>query len=197
MVSGERVHLGFTGVGNGDLGSGLAGLGAFLLNCLDNVHAVNDFAEDNVLAVEPRGDDSSDEELRAVCVGSGVGHGQESRLGVLKVEVLVGKLGAVDRLATGTVTGGEVTTLQHELGDNTVERRPLVTEAGSTGAQVTEVLGGLGHYIVVELEGDAAERLAILGKVKEYVGHDSSSRREFASKGRLHRQQKREYTMRE
>lgn len=34
---------------------------------------------------------------------TGVGHGQQSRLGVLQLEVLVGKLLAVDGLATGTL----------------------------------------------------------------------------------------------
>ena len=41
--------------------------------------------------------------LRAVGVGASVGHGQQPRLGVLKLEVLVVKLGAVDGLAAGAV----------------------------------------------------------------------------------------------
>ena len=35
-------------------------------------------SEDNVAAVEPRGLDSRDEELRSVGVGAGVGHAQVS-----------------------------------------------------------------------------------------------------------------------
>ena len=46
----------------------LTGAGASSLKSLDDVHAllVCNLAEDNVLAIEPGGDDGSDEELRAV-----------------------------------------------------------------------------------------------------------------------------------
>lgn len=54
------------------------------------------------------------------------------------------------------VAAGEVTTLEHELGDDAVERRALVAEALLTSAESTEVLGGLGDNIVEEVEGDAA-----------------------------------------
>ena len=58
---------------------------------------------------------------------------------------------AVDRLSTGTVTAGEVTTLEHEVGDDTVEGRALVAETGfesgavllHTGCQSAEILNGL------------------------------------------------------
>ena len=36
---------------------------ARIFYCLDDVHALNDLAEHNVLAVEPRGNHSGDEEL--------------------------------------------------------------------------------------------------------------------------------------
>lgn len=43
-----------------------------------------------------RGDDGGDEELGSVGVATGVGHGQETLLGVLELEVLIGELLAVD-----------------------------------------------------------------------------------------------------
>lgn len=43
-----------------------------------------------------RGDNSGDEELGAVGVRSGVGHGQDTLLGVLQLEVLILELVAVD-----------------------------------------------------------------------------------------------------
>lgn len=49
-----------------------------------------------------------------------------------------------------------VTTLEHEGWDHSVEPRAGVTEPFLTGAESSEVLGGLGDYIVVELEGDSA-----------------------------------------
>ena len=116
-------------------------------------------------------------------MGTGVGHGQETGAAVQLGEVLVGELLAVDGLATsalcdgstpvcrGTVKSfsprsaagpthvatGEVTALQHELGDDAVELGALVAEALLAGAEGTEVLGRLGDYIVVELEVDAAD----------------------------------------
>jgi hypothetical protein len=70
----------------------LSGVGSEGLDLLDDVHAGDDLTEDNVLAIEPRGDDGGDEELGSVGVGSSVGRGEKSSLGVLELEVLVGEL---------------------------------------------------------------------------------------------------------
>jgi len=101
---------------------------------------------------------------------------------VLVLEVLVGELVTVDGLATGTlfnrhslavepqgkqltkgrvggvayVVAGEVTTLEHELGDHTVEAGVLVTLALGQLAELTEVLGGLRDILLVEVEVDTA-----------------------------------------
>lgn len=84
-------------------------------------------------------------ELRAVRVRAGVGHREQTRLVVLEVEVLVSELLAVDRLAARAVAGGEVTALEHEVGDHTVEVGALVAEALLAGGEGTEVGRGLGH----------------------------------------------------
>lgn len=57
------------------------------------------------------------------------------------------------------VAAGEVTTLEHELGDDTVEGRALVgqdlaSRIGEAVAELSKVLGGFGDDIVVELEFD-------------------------------------------
>lgn len=149
------------------------------LDSLDDLEGliVSNLAEHDVAAVQPGGHDGGDEELGAVAVldplasvhsrgktqlghacigdirvGAGVGHGQQTRAGVLDLEVLIGELLAVDGLATSAVATGEVTTLKHELRDDTVEGRALVAEALSTGAQLLKVLGGLGDDFVVEGE---------------------------------------------
>jgi hypothetical protein len=54
------------------------------------------------------------------------------------------------------VATGEVTTLEHELGDHTVELGASVAEALLAGAESAEVLGGLGDNIIVKSEVDAA-----------------------------------------
>lgn len=93
-----------------------------------------------------------------------------------ELEVLVGELLAVDGLATSAlledvsvlrsaqlgcvvcsyVATGEVTTLEHELGDDTVELGAGVAEALLASAESAEVLSGLGDNVVVEGEVDAA-----------------------------------------
>lgn len=83
----------------------LAGVAASGLDRLDNPEGllVSNLTEDDVLAIEPRGDDGSDEELGAVGVGAGIGHGEEAGLGVSELEVLILELLAVDRLAASAL----------------------------------------------------------------------------------------------
>lgn len=130
-------------------------------------------------AVQPRGDDGGDEELGTVGVGAGVGHGQEEWAAVLALEVLVGELLAVDGLAASTllpsvvstrlgdvdievgcwthIATGEVSALEHEVRDDTVELGARVAEALLfADAELTEVLGRLGHVLIIEVEVDAA-----------------------------------------
>jgi len=114
-----------------------------------------DLAENHVLSVQPTRDGSGDEELAAVCVGSCVGHAQQVLLVVGELEVLVCELLAVDRLAAGAVAPGEVTALEHEAGDDSVEGAALEAEALLASAEGSEVLGGLGDDVVVEGEVDS------------------------------------------
>jgi len=176
-------------------------LGTTGFNCLDDAVrvsiAVGNLAKDDMLAIEPRGDNGGDEELGAVAmetvrksrldmmwkqldtrIRTSVGHGQQERLAVLQLEVLVGKFLAVDGATTGalielstlchvTVTlliwqlsyiaTSEVTTLKHELWDDSMELGANVALTLLLGfAKLLEVLGGLGDDIVEELEVDAA-----------------------------------------
>ena len=93
---------------------------------------------------------------------------------MLQLEVLVGELLSVDGLAAGSVAVGEVSSLDHEVGDNAVEDGSLVVEGLSrlansllSGAQGTEVLHGLRHRLSepVRQRDDAALQ-----------SHDDSSR---------------------
>jgi len=110
-----------------------------------------------VLAVQPGGLGGAEEELRAVGVGSSVGHRQDSGSGMLEVEVLVLELVAVDRLASGSVVVGEVSTLAHELGDHPVEGGSGIAVALLAGAQGTEVLSCLGDLVATELHDDPSK----------------------------------------
>jgi len=85
---------------------------------------------------------------------------------VLSLEIFIGKLLAIDRLPTSTIAASEITTLQHELGNDAVELAALVSKAFFTGAESPEVLSGLWDYIIVEIEVDPAS----LGGGNRYTG---------------------------
>ena len=172
-------HLEFTTVDDGDGLGRLARVGAESLDGLDDVHTLNDFTEDDVPAVEPAGDDGGDEELAAVGVLASVGHGEDSGACVTELEVLISKLGAIDGLAASAVAICEITTLDHEVGDNTMEGAALVVQrlarlahALLTSAESAEVLNGLRNSLAIEAHHDAAELLTVSLDVKIDVIRD-------------------------
>jgi len=136
----------------------LTSAGASLLEVLDHFQAlvIGNLPEDDMFAVQPRGDNGRDEELGTVSVWSRIGHGQQTRSCVLFLEVFVREFLAVDRLATSTIASSEVATLQHELRDDSVELATLVAKALLASAKSTEVLGSLWDYIIVEVEVDSS-----------------------------------------
>ena len=70
----ESGRENFAGGGDLYLGAGLAAAATDGFHRSYDVHTLGDFAEHDVLAVEPRGDDGGDEELGAVGVWAGVCH---------------------------------------------------------------------------------------------------------------------------
>ena len=105
-----------------------------------------------MLVVQPCGLDGADEELASVGVGSGVGLGKNSWSGVLELEVLILEFVSVDGLSSSSVVVGEVTSLAHEIVDDTVERGSLVSESLLSCAQGSEVLSGPWDNISTELQ---------------------------------------------
>ena len=79
---------------------------------------------------------------------------------MLKLEVLVCELLAVDGLATSAVSPGEVTTLDHEVGNDAVESRALIPEAALSGGESLEVVRRARHLVAVETDDDLADVLA-------------------------------------
>ena len=71
---------------------------------------------------------SRHEELRAVRVGSRVGHRKQERLRVVANKLLVVELFAVDGLAASAVSHSEITALNHKVFDNTMKLRVLVVK---------------------------------------------------------------------
>ena len=84
---------------------------------------------------------------------------------MLQTEILVLKLVAVDGLATGSVSSGEVASLTHEVGDDTVEAGALEAEALLSSAESTEVLGSLGDHVIAELKQENKTGQSIISRL--------------------------------
>jgi len=120
-----------------------------LLDRRNDVVSVDNGAEDDVFAVEPRRLRGAQEELTAVRVRSGVCHTQYSRSRVSQFEVLVGELVSVYGLPAGPVVTSEVAALTHESRYDAVERTALEGQLRAlfAGAECAEVFSSLWHDI--------------------------------------------------
>eukprot|EP00042_Codosiga_hollandica_P035282 m.260347 g.260347 ORF g.260347 m.260347 type:complete len:274 (+) comp54600_c0_seq5:162-983(+) len=155
MVS---LLLDFTTICNRHLLFRLAVVAAQALDGSDDIHAVNDVAEDHMLAIEPVCLCSAEEELGPVGIGTRVGHREDTCTGVLQREVLVLECAPVDRLAACAVVSGEVAALAHETRDHPVEAAAPEPKPALVCAQLSEVLGGAWHNVVAQLEATVPRR---------------------------------------
>lgn len=96
---------------------------------------------------------------------------------MLLLKILVGKLLAVDGLASRAITCRKVTALDHELLDDAVEQTALIVQrlarladALLARAEGPEVLGSLWHDVIVQFKRDAPSRFAPNGDIEEGVG---------------------------
>ena len=76
-----------------------------------DVLTFDQLAENDMAAVQPRRLLERNEELRAVGVLAGVGHGEQAGGAVLHQEVLIIELGTIDALTTSSIKVVKVTTL--------------------------------------------------------------------------------------
>ena len=86
----------------------------------------------------------TNEELRAVSVRTGVGHGDHPSSGVAELEVLVLEVVSVHGPAPGPVPCSDVPALHHELRNDAVEDGALQTEPSLSGTKTSEVLRSSG-----------------------------------------------------
>lgn len=90
---------------------------------VDDILSRGSLSKDGVLAVEVWGGKVCDEKLRAVGVGSGVGHGEDAGF----VMATVGFAFALELVAGATRAGaGRATTLDHEVRNDAVEVKSVV-----------------------------------------------------------------------
>lgn len=109
-------------------------------------------------AIEPGGLCGGDEELTSVGVGSSVGHGEAERF-VLKLEVFVIELVSKDRSSSSSISSCEITTLDHEVRDDSMEGAALELQSLSTInpfslAQLSKVFDSLWDGLSKEVDDD-------------------------------------------
>ena len=122
-----------------------------------------------MLLVEPTGLGEEDEELGAVGILTVVGHGYPTRATVGEGEIFVIETFAVDTLASGAVSDGDVSHLKHEVWHDSVDRSVLVVEHLAT-LLVTLGDGGEvhdGHWSRLAEESDCEATGVILNVKNE------------------------------
>lgn len=124
----------FATVNNGNPASGFAIVWALPLHLPDNIHALDNFAEHNMLLIQPGGKingintchilnskcsrlilpgsfSCTDEKLWSIGIGPSIGHGQDTRSSMFQLEVFISKLLPINGFASSTIMAGEVPTL--------------------------------------------------------------------------------------
>ena len=120
-------------------------------------------AEDHVPTVEVRCCRRRNVPLRPVRIAPCVRHAQQPWFVMFRLEALVGKVGPINGLATRPIGADKVATLDHQTGDDAVDRRALVVhwhpgqrvEPSLPRDQRTEVLGRLWQPVSPQLDLDA------------------------------------------
>mmetsp|Transcript_62401 Transcript_62401/g.71567 ORF Transcript_62401/g.71567 Transcript_62401/m.71567 type:complete len:201 (+) Transcript_62401:2354-2956(+) len=148
---------------------------------LDQVVVFDNSSENNMSTIQPGGNNGGDEKLTSVGVGSSIGHGQESGLGVLQAEVFIFEFVSINRFTSSSVSSGKVTTLDHEVGDDSVEGRSLEVQglssnSGSilTSGEGSEVLNSLGDILTEQSQNDSTSFFTVDFNIeKDLVGHSS------------------------
>jgi hypothetical protein len=89
---------------------------------------------------------------------------------VLDLEILVIEFSTVNGLSSSSVMVGEITTLSHEVVDDSVEMRVLVSESLGMKTKLSEVIGSLGYDVVEEFKYDFSGFVSSEIEVEEDFG---------------------------
>ena len=130
-----------------------------------------------MLLVEPTSLGEEDEELGTVGILTVVGHGYPTRATVGEGEIFVIETFAVDALASGAVSDGDVSHLEHEVRYDSVDRCVLVVEHLATllvslgdGGEVHD-----GHWSRLAKQSDC-EAASVILNVKKKMSRKSKGR---------------------
>uniref|UniRef100_A0A1B0B9Q7 Uncharacterized protein n=1 Tax=Glossina palpalis gambiensis TaxID=67801 RepID=A0A1B0B9Q7_9MUSC len=100
----------------------------------DDVHAIDDLAENNVFVVQPGSLNSTNKKLRTIGIRSGIGHRQDAGASMLQSEIFISEFVAINRFAAGAIVICEIAALAHEIGNDAMEGGAFITETFFTSA---------------------------------------------------------------
>lgn len=129
-----------------------------LRHLLNNFHAINHLSKYDVLAIEMRTGLWCDKELWGVRVSAAVGHGQEPSTWMGPWKVLIHKSPPIYREAPFPPRVGNITPLDHEPVNDTMEFRVEIVEFGIvyfsilSRAQTSKVLGSFWGQIIEQFK---------------------------------------------
>ena len=89
-----------------------------------------------------------------------------------RMKFLIIKFLPIDGLAACATVACEVTTLVYQSWNNSVKAETFITKSFLPSAQSTKVFCCLWNFVCKQLEGDAAQGLAISSDVEEHGGAD-------------------------
>lgn len=122
-------------------------------NLSDCIHSFRYASENRMLAVQERRWSKCDKELASVCVGSGVGHGQDASADKAQLGMqLVLESSSIDRSTTRT-RSCRIATLNHEAIDDPVKENTVVE---SLFGKLVEIGTRLWCMSPVQLDGQSA-----------------------------------------
>lgn len=171
----QKCPLHLPALGNHNVLRWFLVVGAREFNLLHNIHAFDNLTKDNVFTIEMWSRDASNEELTPISVRTAVSHGKKTRGIKFEGKVLIGKfIGAVDGLRACAIAEDEISTLDHEVFDHSMELATFVAKRSSlgilrfTGAELTHVLCRFRRDVLEQLHFDTSKWFSSKSDVEEY-----------------------------
>jgi len=120
-----------------------------------------------MFAIEPAGLHRREEELASIGIGAGICHWKDTWTSVFQLEILIFELRSINGLSASAIMIGEISSLTHEIRNDSVEGASLVAESLFTGAQGSEIFSRFWHDIGTKLDDNSSHRLSICGDIHE------------------------------
>lgn len=90
------------------------------------------------------------EKVKWLNIHTSIGHGNSTWSKVLNLKVLISKSWSINWFTTTAISRGEITSLNHEVGNNTVESASFISKSFFSGCKSSEVLSSFWNSISIK-----------------------------------------------